>query len=96
MKTCSALRRNVVLCYAHATFASGFGFMAPTLVLYWTNHGISVPEASILEGMFALVLATFAFPNGYLADRKGRKKAVVVGSFLLLIASGFYLFCGEF
>jgi len=90
------LRRNIALSYVHVALISGIAIIAPTLVLYWQEHGVTLAEASVIEGAFFLVIALLSIPNGMLADRKGRKVAIVVGSCLFALALGGYILAKEF
>lgn len=85
------MRRNVVLLYCLTAAICGTSVMSPTLVLYWRDHGVTVEEASALEGGFALMLALLCLPGGFIADRWGRKKANLAGSILFTLGMVFYL-----
>ncbi len=76
------LRRNpVLLCAFHAAQMGLFPIAVLTLFLR-DELGFGMFEVFLLQSIFALAVASFEFPAGYLADRWGYRR-------VLLVAAGF-------
>ena len=74
------LQRNPrLLCIFHALQMSLFP-MAILTVFYRQNLGMSMAEIMLVQGGFGLVMALFEFPSGYLADRIGYRRTLVIAA----------------
>ncbi|XXX79407.1 MFS transporter [Sorangium sp. So ce134] len=61
-------------------------FPAAIFPLFWTRDiGMSVATMMSVQASFSLSLALFEFPSGYIADRLGHRRALVLGSASILL-----------
>jgi len=65
-------------------------FIIPVIVLFWQQNGLSLTEIMILQALFAIAIVLFEVPTGVVADRVGRKQSMVIGAFIMFIASVIY------
>lgn len=86
------LRRNLgLLCAFHGLQMSLFPMAVITL--FWKFEiGMSLTEIMLLQGFFGFILALFEFPSGYLADRIGYRRSLVVASGFFVLAWTTYVF----
>ncbi len=63
-------------------FLHAFMVVVPIFVPLLQGHGLSMSEVLQTQAIFALTIAAFEVPSGYLADLWGRKHTIVVGSAL--------------
>ena len=68
----------------------GMMFSAPTIVLFWQKHGMSLTDVMVLQSLFATATVIFELPSGYLADIIGRRKTLVFSALACLIAITVY------
>jgi MFS family permease len=54
----------------------------PVFVPLLQGHGLSMSQVLQTQALFALTIALFEVPSGYLADLWGRRRAILVGSAL--------------
>ena len=64
--------------------------MAILTVFYRQNLGMSMAEIMLVQGGFGLVMALFEFPSGYLADRIGYRRTLVVAAILNAVGWSLY------
>ncbi len=58
-------------------------FPVSIMTLFWKqNIGMSMTEILSVQALFGLVMALFEFPSGYLADRIGYRRTLIVSSVL--------------
>lgn len=89
------LSRNPTIVYSMGFFHA-FVLIVPVFVPLAQGYGLSMAEILQTQALYALTIACFEVPSGYVADIWGRKRAVLLGSavnaggFLWLInADGF-------
>ena len=64
------------------TFLNKFGtFVLPFLAIYMTSLGYSVAQAGVAAGAYGLGSLVASFVGGYLADKLGRRKTIVLSMF---------------
>ena len=74
----SSLAKNPkLLCAFHGLQMSLFP-MAIITVFFKQDIGMSMGQIMLLQGAFGLAMVLFEFPSGYLADRMGRRKTLVL------------------
>lgn len=79
----------VVGCFFTGMANGAFWAMAP---IFARGSGLSAGEAALLMSVMLFAGAAFQWPTGYLSDRAGRRKTLVVVSFVALAAAiGLYL-----
>jgi MFS family permease len=61
-------------------FFTGFMVVVPVFVPLLQGHGLSMSQVLQTQALFALTIALFEVPSGYIADMWGRKNAILVGS----------------
>ena len=84
------LQRNPrLLCIFHALQMSLFP-MAILTVFYRQDLGMSMVEIMLMQGGFGLVMALFEFPSGYLADRIGYRRTLVIAAILNAVGWSLY------
>jgi MFS family permease len=64
--------------------------MAVLTVFYRQNIGMSMAEIMLVQGGFGLVMALFEFPSGYLADRIGYRRTLVIAAILNAVGWSLY------
>ena len=86
------LRRNLLILFtAGLLFWSSISSLLPTLPLYIDNVGASKQEIGIVMGSFAIGLLLFRPMLGRLADERGRKITLLIGTIVAAIAPFGYL-----
>jgi len=76
--------RNVRLLTAFAAIQFVL-FPIPIITLFWKDQiGLSIADIMILQAVFGLAVVVFEFPSGYLADRVGYRRSLLVGTTLLM------------
>ena len=79
-----------LLCVYHALQMSLFP-MAILTVYFRQDLGMNMQEIMLLQGAFGLVMALFEFPSGYLADRIGYRRTLILASVLNAIGWSAYV-----
>jgi len=89
---------NILLLYLHI-FTSGLYFDRALWMLYLVERGMNMAQAGVLEALLHFVIFFFEVPTGMIADLYGRKKSLMIGSFIslfyalfMLVSDNFYLF----
>jgi MFS family permease len=78
--------RNVVLYYAYS-FLVGFYIATGTTVLFERRLGLSFAQIFTLDAIYMLMFILFEIPSGALADLIGRKKTMLAGLGILVLAA---------
>ncbi len=69
----------------------------PLIVIYAVVHsGVAAEQLGIIAAITAFVTLALEIPSGYISDHIGHKKAVIFGSFLLMIAPLGFVFAPNF
>lgn len=97
MKVFSSLepsqRQNLLSLFAAGLlFWSSLASLLPTLPSYVADVGATKQEVGVVIGAFAIGLLLFRSWLGRMADRRGRKVVLVLGTFVVAIAPLGYLF----
>lgn len=88
------LARNPrLLCVFHALQMSLFP-MAVLTLFYRRDLGMSMTEIMAVQGGFGLAMALFEFPSGYLADRIGYRRTLLIASLLNAVGWSIYARAG--
>jgi len=90
-----SLQRNLpLLCLFKACQMSLFPLSIITL-FHQFQIGLSQQEILIVQGIKSLICALFEFPAGWIADRIGYRKTLILGSLSINLLdslySGFYI-----
>jgi MFS family permease len=59
-----------------------FLVLMPVIVPFFLNLGLSMHQVFKLQAIFGIAVVALEIPTGYLCDLWGRKKTLVVGSFI--------------
>jgi MFS family permease len=87
------LRSNLLILFAAGLlFWSSLASLLPTLPLYIESVGATKQQIGIVMGSFAIGLLLFRPWLGRLADRRGRKIVLLIGTLVAAIAPLCYLF----
>ena len=97
MMTENECQRNLRLLYLFTVLLNSVFILPVILPFYRDELGLSFHDFLIGESFFALVMILCDVPSGYLADRWGRKRTMILGAFimafayaLLAMATGFW------
>tara|TARA_B110000008_G_scaffold277813_1_gene320033 strand:- start:24303 stop:25469 length:1167 start_codon:yes stop_codon:yes gene_type:complete len=92
------LRHNILKMYLLKAVL-WFMVAMPIIVLFFQEHGLSLTEVMLLQGIYSLSVALFEIPSGYIADIFGRKQTIVfstvfsfIGYLVFSFYGGFYAF----
>jgi MFS family permease len=56
-------------------------FPIPVITLFWTEHiGMSLADVMLLQSIFGATAVLLEFPSGYVADRLGHRRSLLVGA----------------
>jgi len=84
------MRANPPLLVALAAFRFVL-FPIPVITLFWMDHiGMTLTDVMMLQAIFGLAVVVFEFPSGYLADRVGYRRSLLVGA--ALAAAGWAIY----
>ncbi len=89
------LEKNLQRILALAFFQV-FLVLMPVIVLFFESRGLTLPEIFLLQAWFAAVVLIMEAPSGYLADLLGRKRVIVMGTFVLGVGQSVLLFAEGF
>lgn len=89
------VKTNIYLLYLHI-FTSGLYFDRALWMLYLVERGMNMAQAGVLEALLHFVIFFFEVPTGMIADLYGRKKSLMIGSFISLFYALFMLVAGDF
>lgn len=78
------LYSNILKLNVYAFFLA-FLVVIPVIVPFFQAKGLTLAEVFLLQGVFGISLICFDLPAGYVADYLGRKKMMVLGSFITAI-----------
>lgn len=67
------------LCFAVLVSMLGFGLVMPLLPIYARDFEATGMQLGFLTASFAIARLVTTFPGGWLADRAGRKKPIILG-----------------
>lgn len=90
-----ALQQNIRYIYAMAFFQSAM-IVTAVFVPIMQRHGLSMSQVLLTQSLFALVVAVLEVPSGYLADLWGRRKTIVLGCALNLLAFVWLVYSDSF
>ncbi len=62
-----------------------FMLFMPIVVLFFQSNGLYLRDVMLVNAVYALTVAVFEIPSGYFSDKLGRKNALIIGTFLVLL-----------
>lgn len=89
------LRHNILKMYLLKAVL-WFMVAMPIIVLFFQEHGLSLTEVMLLQGIYSLSVALFEIPSGYIADIFGRKQTIVFSTIFSFIGYLVFSFYGGF
>ena len=98
LSTCpvESLKHNPrLICTFHALQMSLFP-MAIISVFYTRDIGMSMQEIMWLQGGFGLAMVLAEFPTGYLSDRIGYRRSLIIACFTQILGWGIYATASSF
>lgn len=69
-----------------------FLVFVPVMIPYFSKLNFSMKQIFELQAIFGISIAIFEVPSGYISDIVGRKKSLVIGSFLTALGFSCLLF----
>src|SRR5262250_2803717 len=82
--------KNVRLLVAY-TACQFLLFPIPIITLFWKDQiGMSLADIMVLQAIFGLAVVVFEFPSGYLADRFGYRRSLLLGAALAVAGWAIY------
>lgn len=90
------LERNLIVIGWMQALLHTMALTIPALTFLWLKEGLTVGEVFILQALYALAVAAFEVPSGYLADVLGRKAALVVALIGAIAGALAYCFASDF
>lgn len=95
------MKKNIYIMYA-ISLLQGIIFYASIAMTYRLSRGLSLFEFGVIEGIFMFMMAVLEAPWGYVCDRIGYKKTLIICNFIYFIsrivfykAYGFWMFLLE-
>lgn len=85
-------RTLLAVCFAVAAAYTGIGMVSPVLVLYARQQGASLGIIGAMASAFLIANFVAQYPTGWLADRWGRRRVMVVGLVAQALLSIAYIF----
>lgn len=80
------------LCFAVFVSMLGFGLVMPLLPIYARDFGATGTQLGLLTASFAVARLVTTFPGGWLADKAGRKKPIILGLLAYSVVMALYGF----
>ena len=75
------LFKNIQRLYVFAFFRMAL-IIIPVIIPYFKSLGLTMQEVFEIQAVFALAVTIFEVPSGYLSDIWGRRRTLIIGSFL--------------
>lgn len=91
----SSMRGNILALHAIAFFGALY-FYHPIATLYYQGRGLDFVQINSLWAVVVVTMAISEVPTGIVADRIGRKWAIVVALILQLLGEGVFLFADSY
>ena len=95
MSRTNELESNLKKYYFYKIFSVMF-FFVPILVLFWQDNGLSLTQIMLLQSGYSILTLLLEIPSGYYADLVGRRKAIIISSFFLVLSVIIYGFSTNF
>jgi MFS family permease len=78
-KSLQGLKANIWKIYIFRMLY-GFFLSVPIIVVFWQNNGLSMFEVMLLQSLFGFTVILLEVPSGFLADRYGRRRTLIMAS----------------
>lgn len=80
-------RTFLALCVLILVNQVGFGLMTPVLPAYSRSFGLGASEVGLVVGIYGFARFMANVPAGQLAERRGRREVLIVGTLITSVAS---------
>jgi len=90
------LKFNEVTKLSIMNFFLNLFFLSPIAVFFFQQRGLNYFQIISLESILVLFIFLFEVPTGILADKYGRKKAIILGAILLMLEPLIFIFADNF
>ena len=88
------LERNINLYPKYRAAADAMAWL-PVFFLYFSER-LSLSEVLLLEAVYYIAVVFIEVPSGYMSDRFGRRRTLLLSCIAILAAYVFFLFSGSF
>jgi predicted MFS family arabinose efflux permease len=78
------LKLDLRLFFAYRVLSTAYLFV-PVLVLFFQERGLDFTQIALLNSVYALTAILCEVPTGVLADRFGRRRAMIAGALLMAV-----------
>jgi MFS family permease len=89
------MKRNIYALYL-IKLSKWFSLVMPIIVLFYEKQGLGLQDVFILKSVYSIAAVTLEIPSGFLADVWGRRKCLLLGSFLFFFGYLCYSFTDTF
>ncbi len=71
-------------------------FCVSVITLFWKKYGLDLFDIFLLQAIFAVSIVIFEIPTGYIGDKIGRKKTLLLSCIIAVFGWTFYSFSTSF
>ncbi len=89
-------RRINIRKYYRFEISSMILFATPIIVLFWQDNGLSMMQIMILQSIYSILVTVLEIPTWYIADIYGRRKSLIIGSFIHALWIVYYAIAWDF
>ena len=86
MKKINPLHKLDIACFLRSQL-----YLAPVLLLFYQQNGLSIADFVLLQGVFQLTGIFFEIPCGYIADVISKKKVLILAFFFFFLRAAVWL-----
>lgn len=86
MKSSNPLKRLDIACFLRSQL-----YLAPVLLLFYQQNGLSIADFVLFQGIFQLTGILFEIPCGYIADVISKKKVLILAFFCFFMRAVLWL-----
>lgn len=89
------MKKNLYIMYA-ISFLQGLVFYGPIATIYRQSRGLSIYQIFLLSSILMILMITLEIPWGFLADRFGYKRTLLLSYFIFFVSKIVFLNAGSF
>ena len=86
MKSLNPLKKLDIACFLRSQL-----YLAPVLLLFYQQNGLSIADFVMFQGIFQLTGILFEIPCGYIADTISKKKVLILAFFCFFLRAALWL-----
>ena len=90
------MQRNLQICKILKICYATTSLAMPSIVGYWSAHGMDYKDITLLEALFAVAVVLFEVPSGYFADCIGRRSSLIIATVFLTLGDFTYALAENF